>query len=64
MFRIERKIVHVGTEKIITLYLRYVYVESDNFSFTFNDAEDYAASEKWQKNQYLFNLLHQYQGSA
>jgi hypothetical protein len=30
---------------------RYInnYVESDNFSFTFNDAEDYAASEKWQK---------------
>jgi hypothetical protein len=21
----------------------------ENFSFTFNDAEDYAASEKWQK---------------
>jgi hypothetical protein len=21
----------------------------DNFSFTFNDAEDYATSEKWQK---------------
>jgi hypothetical protein len=29
--------------------LEQVYVEMENFSFTFIDAEDYAASEKWQK---------------
>jgi hypothetical protein len=37
---IERKVVHVGAEKIITLYLYQVTFE--DFSFTFNDAEDYA----------------------
>jgi hypothetical protein len=25
----------------------------ENFSFTFNDAEDYATSENWQKNLIL-----------
>jgi hypothetical protein len=33
---------HHATEK-------QVYVELEKFSFTFIDAEDYAASEKWQK---------------
>ena len=49
MFRIGRKFVHVGVEKIITLYQVQVYVELENFRFTFNDAEDYATSETWQK---------------
>ncbi len=49
MFRIERKTVHVGTEKIVTLYWQQVYAESEGFSFTFIDAEEYAASEKWEK---------------
>ncbi len=49
MFRIGRKFVHVGAEKIITLYQVQVYVELENFSFTFNDAEDYATSENRQK---------------
>ncbi len=42
----ERKIVHVGTEKIVTLYtvlITQVYVESEGFSFTFIDAEEYVA---------------------
>ncbi len=38
IFCIERKIVHVGTEKIVTL--SQVYTESEGFSFTFIDAED------------------------
>jgi hypothetical protein len=45
MFCIERKVVHVGAEKIITLYLYQVYVKFEEFSFTFNDAEDYARGE-------------------
>jgi hypothetical protein len=49
MFRIERKIVHVAAEKIITLYKVQGYVEYENFSCAFIDAEDCAASEKWQK---------------
>ncbi len=49
VFCIGRKTVHVGAEKIVTLYQEQVYVELENFSFTFNEAEDYAASEKWQK---------------
>ncbi len=49
MFCIERKVVHVGAEKIITLYLYQVYVKFEEFSFTFNDAEDYARGELWQK---------------
>jgi hypothetical protein len=49
VFRIGRKLVHVGAEKIIKLYQVQVYVELENFSFTFNDAEDYATSENWQK---------------
>ncbi len=49
MFCIERKVVHVGEEKIITLYLYQVSVKFENFSFTFNDAEDYARDEMWQK---------------
>ncbi len=49
MFRIGRKFVHVDAEKIITLYQVQVYVELENFRFTFNDAEDYATSENWQK---------------
>ncbi len=36
MFRIERKIVHVFTEKILTIY----NVELDNFSLIFIDAEE------------------------
>jgi hypothetical protein len=49
MFSIERKIVHVGVEKIITLYLWQVYVKFEDFSFTFTDAEDYARGEIWRK---------------
>ncbi len=49
MFRIGRKFVHVGAEKIITLNHLQVYVELENFRFTFNDAEDYATSENRQK---------------
>ncbi len=40
MFFIESKIGHVGAEKTITLY-----VEFEDFGFTFNDAEDYASGE-------------------
>ncbi len=47
MFCIERKVVHVGAEKIITLYLYQVSVKFEDFSFTFNDAEDYACGEIW-----------------
>jgi hypothetical protein len=43
MFRIERKIVHVCVEKIITLFNNKF--EFEDFSFTFNDAEDYANGE-------------------
>jgi hypothetical protein len=42
MLCIERKVVHSGAEKIITLYLYQVSVKFEDFSFTFNDAEDYA----------------------
>jgi hypothetical protein len=42
MFCIERKVVYVVTEKITTLYLYQVSVKFEDFSFTFNDAEDYA----------------------
>ncbi len=42
MFCIERKVVHVGAEKIIPLYLYQVSDKFKDFSFTFNDAEDYA----------------------
>jgi hypothetical protein len=45
MFCIERTIIHVGAEKIITLYLLEVYVKCEDFSFTFNDAEDCAGGE-------------------
>jgi hypothetical protein len=45
MFFIERKVVHVGEEKIITLYFYQVSVKFEDFSFTFNDAEDYARGE-------------------
>ncbi len=45
MLCIERKVVHVGTENIITLFLYQVSVKFEDFSFTFNDAEDYARSE-------------------
>ncbi len=45
MFCIERKVVHVGAEKIITLYLYKVSVKFQDFSLTFNDAEDYARGE-------------------
>jgi hypothetical protein len=45
MFCIERKVVHVGAEKIITLYLYQVSVKFEDFSFTFNYAEDYARGE-------------------
>jgi hypothetical protein len=45
MFCIERKVVHVGAEKIITLYLYQVFIKFEEFSFTFIDAEDYARSE-------------------
>ncbi len=51
-FRIRRKFVRVGMEKINTLYQVQVYVELENFSFTFNDAEDYATSENLQKYSY------------
>jgi hypothetical protein len=42
---IERKVVHVGKEKIITLYFYQVSVKFKDFSFTFNDAEVYARGE-------------------
>jgi hypothetical protein len=45
MFCIERKVVHVGAQKIITLYLYQVSVKFKDFSFTFNDAQDYARGE-------------------
>jgi hypothetical protein len=45
MFRIQSKIVHVGAEKIITLYKKQVYVKLEDFCFTFIDAEDYASRE-------------------
>ncbi len=45
MFSMERKIVHVGAEKIITLYLQQVYVKFEDFSLAFYDAEDYARGE-------------------
>jgi hypothetical protein len=45
MFCIERNVVHVGAEKIITLYLYQVSVKFEDFCFTFNDAEDYATGE-------------------
>jgi hypothetical protein len=45
MFCIERKVVHVVAEKIITLYLYQVSVKFEDFSFTFNDVEDYARGE-------------------
>ena len=45
MFCIKHKVVHVGSEKIITLYLYQVSVKFEDFSFTFNDAEDYARGE-------------------
>jgi hypothetical protein len=45
MLCIERIVVHVGTENVITLYLYQASVKFKDFSFTFNDAEDYARSE-------------------
>jgi hypothetical protein len=45
MFCIECKVVHVGAEKIVTLYLYQVSVKFEDFSFTFIDAEDYARGE-------------------
>ncbi len=40
MFRIERNNVHVGAEKIITLYKVQVNVELEKLSCAFTDAED------------------------
>ncbi len=57
IFHIGRKIVHVGAEKFITLYQKQIYVELENFSCTFNDAEDYATSEKWQKTFISFLII-------
>jgi hypothetical protein len=57
MFCIEHEIFHVGKEKIITLFLWQVHDELLNFSFTFIDAKDFAASEKWQK---IFLILFNY----
>jgi hypothetical protein len=54
LFHIRRKTVHVGAEKIITLYKTQIYAELENFGFTFNDAEDYATSEKGHKNICIF----------
>jgi hypothetical protein len=45
MFCIERKVVHVGAEKIIMLYFYQFSVKFKDFSFTFNDAEDYCTLE-------------------
>jgi hypothetical protein len=45
MFCIERKVVHVSAEKIITLYFYQVSVKFEDFSFTFNNAEVYARGE-------------------
>ena len=36
----------------VNSFYREGYVELENFSFTFNDAEDYATSENWQKYSY------------
>jgi hypothetical protein len=49
MFCIERKVVHVGAEKISTLYFYQVSVKFEDFSFTVNDAEDYARGEILRK---------------
>ncbi len=57
VFCIERKTVHVGAEKIVTLYKEQVYVELENFSFTVNETEDYAPSEKWQKIVILILII-------
>jgi hypothetical protein len=57
MFHIGRKTFHVGAEKFITLNKKLIYVELKNFSFTFNDAEDYATSEKWQKKIFISFLI-------
>jgi hypothetical protein len=57
MFRIESKIVHVGAEKIITLYKKHVYVQLEDFCFTFIDAEDYASREIWGKECTRFHNL-------
>jgi hypothetical protein len=46
LFRMKLKVVHVGTEKIVTLYHVQVYVKKENFSFNFIDAGVYAVSEK------------------
>jgi hypothetical protein len=42
MLFIERKVVHVGAEKIIKLYLYQVPVTFEDFSFTFIDATLYS----------------------
>jgi hypothetical protein len=39
------KVIHDGVEKIITLYSYQVSVKFEDFSFTFNDAKDYARGE-------------------
>jgi hypothetical protein len=57
MFRTDGKTVHVGAEKIITLYKVQVYVEKlENFNFTLNYTGDYAAAEKGQKI-FIFILI-------
>ncbi len=50
LFRLERKIVHVGKEKIITLYLLQVKFELENLSATFIDAK----ITQLQKNDDIF----------
>ncbi len=59
MFWIERTVVHVGAEKIVTLYLYLVSVKFEDFSFTFNDAEDYVRGEicRIRTHSVLFNFL-------
>jgi hypothetical protein len=49
MFRIERNIVNVGAEKNHHVILETSLRRLENFCFTFIDAKEYAASEKWHK---------------
>ncbi len=51
MFRIERQIVPVCTEKIITLYLLQVKFELENLSATFIDAK---ISQLQKNGKYMY----------
>ncbi len=64
MFCIERKIVHVGAEKNITLYFQQVYVKFENFSFTFNDAENSLEVKFDEKYVHVLKIYHKIQVSV